>query len=78
MSRIYSAVVCFLISFAAFAAEQPKDAPIPDHANMPAIIAFALLFFGLCGYYAWYVYKQEVKRREAEGLSKDGNQVKSQ
>ena len=72
MSRIYCAIVCFLISFAAFAIDQPKDAPIPETANVPAIAAFAILFFGLCGYYAWYVYKQEQKRKAKELEDKGG------
>ncbi|HTP97230.1 MAG TPA: hypothetical protein VMK05_15360 [Burkholderiales bacterium] len=47
--------------------DAPADAPVPDTINVGGIVAFVVIFFGLCAYYGWYVWRQEKKRKEKEG-----------
>jgi len=71
MKTFIFGIFSYLVTCAAYAAvamkDAPADAPVPDTINVGGIVAFVVIFFGLCAYYGWYVWRQEKKRKEKEG-----------
>jgi hypothetical protein len=59
MTRFIAGIYSLLVFCSAYA-DEVKDAPIPDHANVLGIAIFFILFIGLCaGFfgYMWWRHK---------------------
>jgi hypothetical protein len=62
MGKILSALVSlFLVCSSALA--EVKDVPPPESVDVTGIAIFGALFFGLCIYFVWFVWRAEKKRR---------------
>ena len=66
MNRLASALGCWISACAAYAQTNPNEAPPPETINVTAIVLFVIVFFGLCGYYGWSVWRKEKQRAQKE------------
>jgi len=74
MTKIATALVCAMSAFAALAqSTNPNEAPPLESINVPAIIVFMVIFFGLCGYYGWTVYRKEKQRQQEKRDTNGGS-----
>lgn len=64
MRRLFSVVVSLLLTVPVFADEAQPVALPPVDADPTGLIVFALLFVGMIGGFAWYIWaKERVKAR---------------
>ena len=71
MMKILSGIPLFLMSFLAYAIEDvAAPPPINEHPSPMGLIVFAIIFFGMIGGFFFYMWKNEQKRKEHDGLQK--------
>ncbi|MDP2240958.1 MAG: hypothetical protein Q8K18_12455 [Burkholderiales bacterium] len=69
MTRFFSGIILFLASFLAHAVEE-QAAFQPPPSDPTAMIVFAVVFFGGIGATAWFMWRNERKRKQRENEEK--------
>jgi len=65
MHRLFTAIVCLLLSTSVFADEAQPVALPPVDADPTGLIVFALLFVGMIGGFVWYIVIKERAKAQA-------------
>jgi len=66
MPKLFAGAIFSMMAMSAFADEAPPVAAPPVDADPTALILFALLFVGMIGGFAWYIFVKERTKARAK------------